>query len=159
MDVKLVMFKPDGQRKDFRIHKDRTVLGRGSSCDLRVPLLNVSREHCELLLGEGGLRVRDLTSSNGTYVNGQRVTETTLNPGDRIGLGPIVFTVQIGGVPEQVTPVQSKTVHAAATAGDDDVVDLEADILEPLGAEGEDSDPIAALDAALADLADEDEET
>ncbi len=157
MDVKLVMFKPDGQRKDFRISKDKTVLGRGKDCDLRVPLLNVSREHCELVLDDDRLSLRDLTSSNGTFVNKKRVTETPLNPGDQIGLGPIVFTVQIDGVPEQIAPVLSKGVNAAAT--DDEVIDLEADILEPLGESGEDSDPMAALDAALADLADEDEET
>jgi len=155
MDVKLVMFKPDGQRKDFRIHKDKTILGRGTDCDLRVPLLNVSRQHCELVLDDEKLALRDLTSSNGTFVNNHRVTETALNPGDRIKLGPVVFTVQIDGVPAEIAPVESK---AAAVATEDDIVDLEADILEPLNTDGEDSDPMAALDAALADLADEDED-
>ncbi|HET6426928.1 MAG TPA: FHA domain-containing protein [Phycisphaerae bacterium] len=155
MDVKLVMFKSDGQRKDFRIHKDKTILGRGSDCDLRVPLLNVSRKHCELLLGAGKLKLRDLTSSNGTYVNNRRVNEAPLRPGDRIAVGPVIFTVQIDGVPAEIAPLPSKSVHAAVA---DDVVDLEADILEPLNTDGEDSDPMAALDAALADLADDDED-
>ncbi|OPX23812.1 MAG: hypothetical protein B1H04_03305 [Planctomycetales bacterium 4484_123] len=161
MDVKLVMYKRDGRRKDFRIHKPKTVLGRAEDCDLRIPLLSVSRKHCELILGDDELRVRDLASSNGTFVNSRRITETALKPGDRLVIGPVVFTVQIDGVPEQIAPVRTKTeradqTEAAAPAGtEDEVIPLEPDDLET-AAEGDDSD-LAALDAALEAMVEEED--
>jgi pSer/pThr/pTyr-binding forkhead associated (FHA) protein len=82
MEVKLIMFKSDGQRKDFPIINPTTVIGRGENCDLRVPLLNVSRRHCELMLSGDVVKVKDVASSNGTFVNNKRVNETILNPGD-----------------------------------------------------------------------------
>lgn len=150
MDVKLVMFKRDGQRKDFMVGHDKTLIGRGEDCALRVPLLSVSRRHCELVKAEADLTVRDLASSNGTYVNNQRVNEKQLKPGDRLSIGPVIFTVQIDGAPEQIKPVKSKAKAAAAavTPGQqgEEIVDLEADIEVE-----EQADPIAALEALAAE--------
>jgi pSer/pThr/pTyr-binding forkhead associated (FHA) protein len=147
MDVKLIMFKRDGRRKDFRIQKQSTVVGRGEDCSLRIPLLSVSRRHCELLLSEDELRVRDLASSNGTYINSRRVNEATLHAGDRLAVGPVVFTLQIDGAPGEITPVKAVPDKAAAAGGGEEVVELEADVVE-MGAGGaEESDPIAALEA------------
>ena len=50
MDVKLVMFKPNGLRKDFPVSKELLVIGRGENCDLQIPLEAVSRRHCEVSL-------------------------------------------------------------------------------------------------------------
>lgn len=155
MDVKLVMFKRDGQRKDFAIINDRTVIGRAEDCALRVPLLSVSRRHCEVIRSQQELSVRDLASSNGTYVNNQRVNEKVLRPGDRLSVGPVVFTIQIDGQPEQIKPIRIKLRAAAAPAaarGGEEIVELEAD----LGAE--ESDPIAALEALASEHAEEEEE-
>jgi pSer/pThr/pTyr-binding forkhead associated (FHA) protein len=67
---------------------DSTVtVGRSEDCEVQLESLNVSRRHCEVLT-QGGLQlVRDLSSANGTFVNGQRITEHTLNPGDVISVG------------------------------------------------------------------------
>lgn len=124
MDVKLIMFKSDGQRKDFPIINPTTVIGRGENCDLRVPLLNVSRRHCELSLTGDVVKIKDMASSNGTFVNNKRVNETILNPGDRLVVGPVVFTLQINGQPEDIKPVKTK-----GAKGEDEVVDLEADVI------------------------------
>ena len=51
MEVKLVMFKPDGQRKDFEVQRQVSTFGRGPECTFRIPLLDVSRKHCEFTLG------------------------------------------------------------------------------------------------------------
>lgn len=160
MDVKLVMFKRDGQRKDFPISGKRVTIGRGEDCALRVPLLSVSRTHCELIKGQDELRVKDLASSNGTYVNNRRINEAVLKPGDRLSIGPVILTVQIDGVPEQITPVKTPTEVAAqisapaAPGAEEEVVELEADTAEVVGAD--DSDPISALEA-LASESDEEE--
>ena len=102
MDVNLVMFKPDGQRKDFPLTTAVSVVGRGEECELQIPLLNVSRRHSELRLDGDIIRVKDLASSNGTYLNNQRISEGELSAGDRLAIGPIVFTVQIDGLPGEV---------------------------------------------------------
>ena len=109
MEIKLVMFKNDGQRKDFPVSGPTATLGRGEDCDLQVPLLSVSRRHCELGLTDQGIKAKDLGSSNGTYVNNKRISgEVVLKAGDRLAVGPVVFTVQIDGWPEEIRPVKTK---------------------------------------------------
>jgi len=109
MDVTLVMFKGDGQRKDFPTPGPEVILGRAEDCDLRVPLLSVSRHHCQITVSDQEVKVRDLGSSNGTYVNNQRISgDVSLMAGDRIVIGPIVFTVQIDGDPEEIQQVKTK---------------------------------------------------
>lgn len=161
MDVKLVMFRPNGQRKDFPLMNPVTVIGRGENCDLRVPLVSVSRRHCELRMQGPALKVRDLASSNGTYVNNGRVTEVDLRAGDRLAVGPIVFTLQVDGRPEEIKPVKTKG-QKLAEAGKSSEVEVDADIVAQPGASAmadadEDVDPIAALEA-LASQTPEDEE-
>ncbi len=113
MEVKLVMFKNDGQRRDFPVTARTTSVGRGEDCGLRVPLLSVSRRHCELSLTDQEIRVRDLGSSNGTYLNNNRISdEEPLKAGDHLAVGPVIFTVQIDGQPEDIQPVKAKDQKA-----------------------------------------------
>ena len=152
MEAKLVMFKRDGQRKEFSLRGKSTVIGRGEECTLRIPLAAVSRRHAELIKGEDELRVRDLASSNGTYVNNRRINETALKAGDRLAVGPIVFTLQIDGVPEEISPVRSKS-QKAPVGPEEDIVELEPDTAKAAGGGGEEEevDPIAALEALASD--------
>jgi len=158
MDVKLVMFKPNGQRKDFEITKDLTVIGRSEDCTLRIPLASISRKHCELIRDEQGLRVRDLASSNGTYVNNQRVNETVLNPGDKLTVGPVVFTVQIDGVPEKITPVETKITETKAKSEQEEVIELadQEEIIPEIT--DEEIDPISALEALASESEEQEDE-
>jgi pSer/pThr/pTyr-binding forkhead associated (FHA) protein len=148
------MFRPTGQRKDFPMMNPVTVIGRGENCDLRVPLLSVSRRHCELRLAGGAIKVKDLASSNGTYVNNSRVTEVDLRAGDRLAVGPIVFTLQIDGQPEEIRPVKTKGQKMAEAGAID--AELDPDVVAQPGASAaEDSDadidPISALEALAAE--------
>lgn len=107
MQVVLVMFRSDGERRSFSVTRDVTVIGRREDCDLRIPLSDVSRKHCRFIKDGGTVRIEDLGSSNGTYHNGQRVQEAILSPGDTIQIGPVVFCIQIDGVPqeEEMAPI------------------------------------------------------
>jgi pSer/pThr/pTyr-binding forkhead associated (FHA) protein len=102
MDVNLVLFKKNGSRKDFRLPSNVTIIGRRQDCDLCIPLMVVSRRHCEINKSREGLKVRDLGSSNGTYLNGKRVTEAEVKPGDYLQIGPLAFGLQIDGTPEHI---------------------------------------------------------
>jgi hypothetical protein len=106
MQVVLVMFRNDGERRSFSVVRNMTIIGRREDCDLRIPVSDVSRKHCRLVRTDDGIRIEDLGSSNGTYVNGERIQEGDLHAGDVLGIGPVQFTVQIDGVPhdEELEP-------------------------------------------------------
>jgi pSer/pThr/pTyr-binding forkhead associated (FHA) protein len=63
------------------------VLGRSRSCDLTLKTPDASRRHAEIVCGEEGWLLRDLGSTNGTFLNGERVDEREIVPGDRIEIG------------------------------------------------------------------------
>lgn len=73
----------------------RLVVGREPSCDIVVEDPLVSRQHCEFYVDSRGIFVRDLGSSNSTFVNGTPVRERRLGLGDDIGVGNVVFSVGI----------------------------------------------------------------
>jgi len=106
------MFKPDGERRSFSLPRTITVIGRREDCDLRIPLAEVSRKHCRFIIDNDVLRLEDLGSSNGTYHNGERIQQAIINPGDTVQIGPIIFTVQIDGVPrdEDIQPVPAQAL-------------------------------------------------
>lgn len=77
--------------KTFRILPGsvRTV-GRAAGADFIVDASLVSRMHCRLTaLPDGELEVRDLDSTNGTFINGRRIESGRLSPGDRLGVGRV----------------------------------------------------------------------
>ena len=86
----------DGREHDLA--EQATVIGRSSECDIVVDDPNVSRRHAEVRRVGRGFSLVDLGSTNGTEVNGQRVTETSLMNGDVIGVGTtrITFERRIG---------------------------------------------------------------
>lgn len=152
MDVSFAMFKSDGSRRDFPMRKDRVVIGRKDTCDLRVPLPAVSREHCEVFLEDGELQLRDLGSSNGTFRNGVRVQETTLEAGDQIVVGPVTFTVVVDGKPDKIEP--GTRMAPSTHAGSEQATSVTA-ADKPRGEPAlDDSDDLSAL---LAEFDDEDD--
>jgi len=101
MNVVLVMFRENGERRSFSLTRDVTVIGRREDADFRIPLSDVSRKHCRLIKDGNQLIIEDLGSANGTFHNGQRVSDAEITPGDTVQIGPIHFVVQIDGVPTE----------------------------------------------------------
>lgn len=79
-----------GQR--FPISGSMT-LGRSSSCEIPIQDDRISRRHSELQLKDGGLRIKDLGSANGTLVNRKKIKETALASGDQIQFDTVTFLV------------------------------------------------------------------
>ena len=79
--------------KTFRIMPGTVrTLGRATGADFIVDAALVSRVHCRVsALPDGTLELRDLDSTNGTFVNGQRVEAARLASGDRIQVGRVEF--------------------------------------------------------------------
>jgi pSer/pThr/pTyr-binding forkhead associated (FHA) protein len=94
MSYWLVMQANDGRERPFPVRKHTTVIGRETTCDLRVPVSTVSQKHCQISLEEGRLRIVDLKSEAGTFHNGQRVEDATLKHEDTLTIGPVRFVVR-----------------------------------------------------------------
>ena len=78
--------------------RDTVIIGRSRSCDLRLGGTDASRRHVEITGNAEGFTLFDLGSTNGTFVNGERVQEHALKPGDRIEIGASTITFcHVGG--------------------------------------------------------------
>jgi hypothetical protein len=73
------------------LNTDSYLIGRGSSCNLRLTDQTVSRQHARLRHAQGQWYLQDLGSTAGTFVNDQRVNATALKNGDRICIGSAEF--------------------------------------------------------------------
>lgn len=71
----------------------KLLVGRRSSCDIKLDFQNVSSHHCELEFRDGYWHVRDLGSSNGIKVNGERCDSKCLIPGDQLSIARHAFTI------------------------------------------------------------------
>jgi pSer/pThr/pTyr-binding forkhead associated (FHA) protein len=78
------------------IVKDMTLIGRKEDCDLRLDHKSVSKMHCVIVKTDGLLLLRDLGSTNGTRVNGQRVRRAALLPNDQVSIANYKFRVYLG---------------------------------------------------------------
>jgi pSer/pThr/pTyr-binding forkhead associated (FHA) protein len=77
---------------DLRLGINR--VGRSPDADFQVEHATVSSFHCELVLGESGVLLRDLESTNGTFINGQQVREAELSAGQTLRLGDVELLVE-----------------------------------------------------------------
>lgn len=107
MNVRLVMFTQSGERRDFVIEKGKSTIGRNNECAVQIKLGVISRRHCQITVRDGKVKVRDLGSSNGTYVNNRRVQEATVGAGETLTVGPVIFTVVIDDMPADIKPVRT----------------------------------------------------
>lgn len=94
------------------------LIGRSPQCHLRPFCTSVSRVHCELIIRDNYVAIRDLGSRNGTFVNNDRVVgERQLFSGDNIGLGMCFFEIAIDAseeVPATTQPVEQVEFPAEA---------------------------------------------
>lgn len=94
------------------LENDRLVVGRDPAVDLLLADGSVSRRHVEFLKEPGGYRIRDLGSTNGTLVNGERISECRLHSGDTVQVGSLIFKFLSAG---SVESKYHETVYSAIT--------------------------------------------
>jgi pSer/pThr/pTyr-binding forkhead associated (FHA) protein len=111
------------------------VIGRDKDCQLRPASPSVSHRHCALLVQGERVILCDFNSTNGTFVNAQRVKgEVELHSGDRFGIGPLTFVVfREGNKPT------TQTEQDPATENQTEMVDEDAIAAILLGMEEEDA--------------------
>jgi pSer/pThr/pTyr-binding forkhead associated (FHA) protein len=84
---------PNTPAMEYELEMDRIQLGRSESCEIVVPTSQVSSAHCELIREEGGYRLIDRDSTNGTRVNGKRVYDILLKDNDELLIGNVVAAI------------------------------------------------------------------
>ena len=93
--AKLQVDKGPESGKTFNLNKASIVIGRRENCDVVLSDTSISRSHARLETHRGGYTIYDLGSTNGTTVNGERITSKALMPGDKITFGTTVCIFKV----------------------------------------------------------------
>jgi len=121
--ARLVPADPDLQGPPMQVTRAVTLLGRGKDCGLVINDASVSRIHAKISRdADGTIRLEDLKSSNGTFVNGRRIEKETLRHADRVRFGMLEYRVDLGeeafedATSEEREPPNYEELAAAAPA-------------------------------------------
>jgi pSer/pThr/pTyr-binding forkhead associated (FHA) protein len=112
MTLKLVVATGKLAGKEIPIRSNQFVIGRDPSCHLRPSSPAVSKLHCAVIVADEGVWLRDLKSTNGTFLNGQRVTDRALlNNGDKIVVGPLTLEVHLPPATTKAKSLPEKAIQ------------------------------------------------
>src|SRR6266403_2208764 len=92
--AKLVLLSAGMTGRTHELKVDKTTIGRVEDNTFQIAEPSVSSHHCEILLRGSEVVVRDLNSTNGTYINGEKVTESAIKPGQVLRLGQIEMRLE-----------------------------------------------------------------
>lgn len=92
---------PDGRERVYPL-RDPLMVGRSEKCHVMIDMEGISRRHCLLSLVESKVVIEDLDSTNGTYLNGTRIREAVVRPGDKIMVGSCSLYILTGGDAKRV---------------------------------------------------------
>src|SRR5262249_47336204 len=107
---------PVGGGDNIPLTREKLIVGRRSACDIYLHFPNISGKHCRLAYVNGAWTVRDLDSTNGIKVNGDRVPEKTLMPGDQLTIGKREYKVEYNPGRE-INDMEVAAEEAAALMG------------------------------------------
>jgi predicted component of type VI protein secretion system len=103
--AKLVVLNEGLTGQSFELKSEKTTVGRVEDNSFRLEVGSVSSHHCEILLRGDEVVVKDLNSTNGTFVNGQQVTkEAVLKPGQTLRLGQVEIRLDAPGATRAAGP-------------------------------------------------------
>lgn len=94
---KLVVLTEELKGRTYELKVDRTTVGRVEDNAFQIAEPSVSSHHCEVLLRGNDVVIKDLNSTNGTFINGQKIVEEVLKPGQTLRLGQIDLRLEDAG--------------------------------------------------------------
>jgi pSer/pThr/pTyr-binding forkhead associated (FHA) protein len=148
MNYVLQIVRGRSDSKTLKLMEGVTSIGRHDDCLIRIRSAQVSRRHCEVFEDKGKLMVKDLGSSNGTYVNGKRVLgQQSLKAGDVLSIGGVSLQVGVAGAAPP-PPAAAKPAHKPGDTAEvdalpvDDELELEEEFEVEIDAEPEHMDVI-----------------
>jgi pSer/pThr/pTyr-binding forkhead associated (FHA) protein len=113
--AKLVILTQGMTGRAHELNVDRTTIGRVEDNTFQIADASVSSHHCEALLRGGEVLIRDLNSTNGSFINDVRITECVLKPGQTLRLGQIELKLEAEGQ-STAAPAPAPVVQAAPAA-------------------------------------------
>jgi predicted component of type VI protein secretion system len=102
MHIKLVCQDAIVPHGDLEVTVVPATLGRGDEADHRLGDRFASRLHCQIDVVDGRVTVRDIGSANGTYVNGERIDQAVVSPGDLLTVGASTFRIEVADKPARL---------------------------------------------------------
>jgi predicted component of type VI protein secretion system len=111
--AKLVILTQGMVGRAHELNVDRTTVGRVEDNTFQIADPSVSSHHCEILLRSGEILIRDLNSTNGTFINEARITESVLKPGQTLRLGQIEMKLEDGSAGSAPAPAAPATPAGA----------------------------------------------
>src|SRR5207248_6162273 len=97
--AKLVVLSAGMTGRTHELKVDKTTIGRVEDNTFQITEPSVSSHHCEVLLRGSDIVIKDLNSTNGTFLNGEKVSESVVKPGQTLRLGQIEVAVLNEGMP------------------------------------------------------------
>lgn len=94
--AKLVLLSEGLTGRTYELKTDKTTVGRVSDNTFEIPEASVSSHHCEIHLRGGEVFIKDLDSTNGTFINGEKISEAVLKPGQILRLGTVDMRLETG---------------------------------------------------------------
>ena len=129
--AKLVVQSPEQKGRSYELKVDKTTIGRVEDNTFQLAEASVSSHHCEVLLRGTDVVIKDLNSTNGTFINGEKISESVLKPGQTLRLGQIELSLETGdsttalpapGAPAAPAPASGSTTSSQRKQLDQTVV-------------------------------------
>lgn len=115
---KLVVLSPEQKGRSCELKLDKTTIGRVDDNTFQIAEASVSSHHCEVLLRGTDVVIKDLNSTNGTYINNEKISESVLKPGQTLRLGQIELKLDNGdtSTSSPLAPAAAAPAPAAAAS-------------------------------------------
>src|SRR5437867_11667456 len=92
--ARLVLLSEGLTGRTYELKVDRTTVGRVEDNSFQIPEASVSSHHAEILLRGNDVVIKDLNSTNGTFINGEKITESVLKPGQTLKFGQVELRLE-----------------------------------------------------------------
>jgi pSer/pThr/pTyr-binding forkhead associated (FHA) protein len=112
--AKLVVLSPEQKGRSYELKVDKTTIGRVEDNTFPIAEPSVSSHHCEVLLRGSDVVIKDLNSTNGTFINNEKISESVLKPGQTLRLGQIELRLETG---DASAPAPSASVPSSSAPG------------------------------------------
>lgn len=108
----VTVFFSGHEQATYPLDKPTIIVGREEGCQIHIDNRSISRQHCAFYAKGNSFLIQDLNSANGTYVNGHKITEHALTPGDMVIIGKYELRYNEGNTLVLTKPGKDGTKHA-----------------------------------------------
>ena len=116
--AKLVILSEGMTGRSYELTVDKTTIGRVEDNTFPIVDPSVSSHHCEIFLRGSDVVVHDLNSTNGSFINGEKITEAALKPGQTLRLGQIELRLETAAAPSKKLVDSTMVMQRGVSLGD-----------------------------------------